>query len=149
VLVPLSGGGLAGGIAAAVKVLRPQTRVIGISMERGAAMHSSLVAGNPVLVEEVPTLADSLGGGIGLNNRYTFALARDLLDDVLLVSEDAIAHAIRHAHADQQKVIEGAAAVGIAALLAGEAKPRGPAVVVVSGGNIDPKLHRTIIGRMD
>jgi threonine dehydratase len=147
VLVPLSGGGLAGGIAAAVKVLRPQTRVIGISMERGAAMHASLVAGNPVLVEEVPTLADSLGGGIGLNNRYTFALARDLLDDVLLVSEDAIANAIRHAHADQQEVIEGAAAVGSAA--GRRSKATRPGRRCGFRRNIDPKLHRTIIGRMD
>ncbi|HEX5326739.1 MAG TPA: hydroxyectoine utilization dehydratase EutB, partial [Acetobacteraceae bacterium] len=88
VLVPLSGGGLAAGIAAAVKALRPRTQVIGVSMERGAAMHASLAAGRPILVEELPTLADSLGGGIGLDNRYTFAMARDLLDDAVLVSED-------------------------------------------------------------
>ena len=68
VLVPLSGGGLAAGVAAAVKASsRPS--VIGVSMERGAAMKASLDAGRPVLVEELPTLADSLGGGIGLDNR--------------------------------------------------------------------------------
>src|SRR5690606_28235923 len=83
VLVPLSGGGLAAGVAAAVKGLRPRARIIGISMERGAAMKASLDAGRPVPVEEVPTLADSLGGGVGLENRLTFAMCRDLLDDVV------------------------------------------------------------------
>ena len=75
VLVPLSGGGLVAGIAAAVKGLRPDVRVIAISMRRGAAMQASLAAGHPVEVEELPTFADSLGGGIGLGNAWTFPLA--------------------------------------------------------------------------
>jgi threonine dehydratase len=74
VLVPLSGGGLASGVAAAIKARLPKARVIGVSMERGAAMEASLRAGRPVAVEEMETLADSLGGGIGLANRYTFSL---------------------------------------------------------------------------
>ena len=73
VLVPLSGGGLIGGIALALKSADPMIRVIGVSMERGPAMVLSLAAGRPVAVEEEPSLADSLGGGIGLDNRYTFA----------------------------------------------------------------------------
>ena len=148
VLVPLSGGGLAAGIAAAVKALRPQARMVGVSMERGAAMHASLAAGHPVPVEELPTLADSLGGGIGLTNRYTFRMIRDLLDDAVLVSEEAIADGIRHADLVEHEIIEGGAAVGIAALLAGVVAPRGPTVVVVSGGNIDPALHDRIVRRM-
>ena len=145
VLVPLSGGGLAGGIAAAVKAHRPQAHVVGVSMKRGAAMHASLVAGRPVQVEELPTLADSLGGGIGLNNRYTFAMIRDLLDDVVLLSEEEITAGIVHAYAREQEIVEGAGAVGIAALLAGMTTPNGPTVVVVSGRNIDMDLHRRII----
>lgn len=74
VLVPLSGGGLAAGVAAAVKARRPRAKVIGISMERGAAMKVSLDAGRPVQVEEYPSLADSLGGGIGLDNKLTFCM---------------------------------------------------------------------------
>ncbi|MDK1483174.1 hydroxyectoine utilization dehydratase EutB, partial [Sinorhizobium sp. 6-117] len=74
VLVPLSGGGLAAGVAAAVKARRPKARVIGLTMERGAAMKASVQAGRPVQVEEEPSLADSLGGGIGLDNRVTFAM---------------------------------------------------------------------------
>ncbi|MFP5514940.1 MAG: hydroxyectoine utilization dehydratase EutB, partial [Alphaproteobacteria bacterium] len=82
-LVPLSGGGLVGGVALAAKALRPGLRVVGVSMERGAAMHASLKAGRPVQVEELETLADSLGGGIGLDNRHTHRLAASLLDDVI------------------------------------------------------------------
>jgi threonine dehydratase len=145
VLVPVSGGGLAAGIAAAVKAKRPQARIIGVSMERGAAMHASLAAGQPVLVEEVPTLADSLGGGIGLQNRYTFAMIRDLLEGIVLLSEEEIAAGIAHAYAQEQEIVEGAGAVGLGALLAGKVVPRGPTVVVLSGRNIDMNLHRRIV----
>lgn len=145
VLVPLSGGGLAAGIAAAVKGARPNTRIIGVSMRRGAAMKASLDAGRPVQVEEVPTLADSLGGGIGLDNRLTFSMCRDLLDDVVLLSEAEIAAGITHAYSQEREIVEGAGAVGIAALLAGKVKPRGPVVLVLSGRNIDMGRHRDIV----
>ncbi|WP_095198967.1 hydroxyectoine utilization dehydratase EutB [Mesorhizobium carmichaelinearum] len=145
VLVQLSGGGLASGVAAAVKGVSPGTKVIGVSMARGAAMKASLDAGRPVLVEELPTLADSLGGGIGLDNRLTFAMCRDLLDDVILLSEDEIATGIRHAYAQEREIVEGAGAVAIAALLAGKVKPSGPVVALLSGRNIDMNAHRGII----
>lgn len=145
VLVPLSGGGLAAGVAEAIKGRLPQARVIGVSMERGAAMYESLRAGKPLPVEELETLADSLGGGIGLENRYTFAMCRDLLDDVVLLSEEEIAEGIRHAFAAEGEMVEGAGAVGIAALLAKKVELRGPTVVLVSGRNIDEALHRRIV----
>ena len=145
VLVQLSGGGLASGVAAAIKGVSPRTKVIGVSMARGAAMKASLDAGHPVLVEELPTLADSLGGGIGLDNRLTFAMCRDLLDDVILLSEDEIAAGIRHAYAQEREIVEGAGAVGIAALLAGKIRADGPVVVLLSGRNIDMNAHRTIV----
>jgi threonine dehydratase len=145
VLVPLSGGGLAAGIALAVKGLSPGTKVIGVSMARGAAMKASLDAGRPVEVEELPTLADSLGGGIGLGNRLTFAMCRDLLDEVILLSEDEIADGIRHAYFEEREIVEGAGAVGIAALLAGKVRLSGPTVLVLSGRNIGMALHRSII----
>jgi threonine dehydratase len=145
VLVPLSGGGLAAGVAAAIKGTLPRARVIGVSMARGAAMHASLCAGRPVAVKEVETLADSLGGGIGLANRYTFAMCRDLLDGVVLLSEDEIADGIRHAFIAEGEVLEGAGAVGIAALLSGKIVPTGPSVLVISGRNIDATRHREII----
>lgn len=145
VLVPLSGGGLASGIAAAIKGLRPDAKVIGISMQRGAAMKASVDAGHPVPVEELPTLADSLGGGIGLDNRLTFRMCRDLLDGIVLVSERQIAEGIRHAYQHEREIVEGAAAVGIAALLAGKVQAQGPIVALLSGRNIDMVLHRRVI----
>ncbi|MBN9044275.1 MAG: hydroxyectoine utilization dehydratase EutB [Rhizobiales bacterium] len=145
VLVPLSGGGLASGVAAAIRGRRPDARIIGVSMERGAAMAASLEAGRPVEVQEVETLADSLGGGIGLDNRLTFPMCRALLDDVILLDEAEIAAGIRHAANVEGEVVEGAGAVGIAALLAGRIRPHGPTAIVVSGGNIDPAVHRAIV----
>lgn len=145
VLVPLSGGGLAAGVAAAVKALRPQARVVGVSMERGAAMQASLTAGRPVQVAELPTLADSLGGGIGLANRLTFSMVRDLLDEVVLLSEDEIAAGITHAYEQEREIAEGAGAVGIAALLSGKVRATGPTVALLSGRNIDMALHRRVI----
>ena len=149
VLVPLSGGGLAAGVAAAVKGRRPAARVIGVSMMRGAAMQASLAAGRPVAVEEAETLADSLGGGIGLANQHTFAMCRDLLDGVVLVSEDEIAAGIRHLHAAEGETVEGAGAVGVAALLAGKVEVQGPTVAILSGRNIDPGLHARIVSDQD
>ncbi len=145
VLVPLSGGGLIAGVALAVKTAKPQAQVIGVSMVRGAAMHASLAAGRPVEVGELPTLADSLGGGIGLANRWTFPMVRELVDEVVLLEEEEIAAGIRHAYWDEQEIVEGAGAVGIAALLAGKIRPPGPAAVVLSGRNIDMELHHHLV----
>lgn len=145
VLVPLSGGGLAAGVSAAVKAHHPAVRVIGISMERGAAMAASLSAGHPVAVRELPTLADSLGGGIGADNAVTFAMCRALLDDVVLLTEAEIAEGIRHIHRVTGDAIEGAAAVGVGALLAGKVTPRSATVAIASGRNIDPALHARIL----
>lgn len=146
VLVPLSGGGLAAGLAAAVKGTKPHARVIGITMERGAAMKASLDAGRPVQVDEFPSLADSLGGGIGLDNKLTFAMCRALLDDVVLLSEREIAAGIRHAYKKEGEILEGAGAVGIAALLARKMTGlRGPVALVLSGRNIDMQLHRRVM----
>ncbi|GLR54549.1 hydroxyectoine utilization dehydratase EutB [Shinella yambaruensis] len=146
VLVPLSGGGLAAGVAAAVKGRVPKARVIGLTMERGAAMKASLDAGRPVAVEEVASLADSLGGGIGLDNAVTFQMCRALLDEVILLSEAEIAAGMRHAYGEEREVIEGAAAVGIAALLSGRlGRLDGPVAVILSGRNVDMGLHKRVL----
>ncbi len=145
VLVPLSGGGLIAGVALAIKTARPNAEVIAITMERGAAMHASLEAGKPVLVEEMESLADALGGGIGLDNRYTFKMCRELVDEALLVTEDEIAAGIRHAYFKEKQVIEGSGAVGIAALLAGKIQPGGATAIITSGASIDMALHAKLI----
>jgi threonine dehydratase len=146
VLVPLSGGGLAAGVAAAVKGRAPNARVVGLTMARGAAMKASLDAGRPVEVEEVASLADSLGGGIGLDNAVTFAMCRALLDDVILLSEEEIAAGMRHAYAQEREIVEGAAAVGIAALLSNRlGRLQGPVAVILSGRNVDMGLHLRVL----
>ncbi|WP_438390968.1 hydroxyectoine utilization dehydratase EutB [Caballeronia sp. DA-9] len=146
IVVPLSGGGLFSGVAFAAKRIRNDIAMIGVTMERGAAMHASLAAGRPVLVDEVETLADSLGGGIGLDNRHTFALTQSLADNVVLLDEASIARGIVFAYREERLVMEGAAAVGIAAMLDGRIDvKRGPVVLVISGANIDMNLHRRLI----
>ncbi len=149
VLVQISGGGLISGIAKAIKLQKANVQVIGISMERGSAMITSQQQGKPVEVEELPTLADSLGGGIGLDNRWTFDIVRNYVDELVLLSEEEIANGIRHAYFNEQIIIEGAGAVGIAALLAAKVKTGGKTIVLLSGKNIDMDLHRKIINRQD
>jgi threonine dehydratase len=137
-LIPLSGGGLLGGIAVALKSADPAIQVVGVSQDRQPAMHLSLAAGHPVPVVEEPTLADSLVGSIGLDNRYTFDLVQALIDDVALVSEAEIAAGMLHALREEHQVVEGGGATGIAALLAGKVDVAGRTVIViVSGGNVD------------
>lgn len=145
VLIQVSGGGLASGIAAAVKALKPDAKIIGLTMDRGAAMKLSIAAGRPIEVDEYQSLADSLGGGIGLDNMLTFSMCRTLLDDIVLVTEAEIAAGIRHAYQQEREVLEGAGAIGIAALVAGKVKLSGPTAVILSGRNIDMRLHRHII----
>lgn len=144
--IPLSGGGLLAGVALAAKSLKPGIRIVGISMERGAAMAASLKADRPVEVEELETLADSLGGGIGLKNRFTFPMVRELMDELILLSEDEIAAGIRHLALEDNEVVEGAAAVGSGAIIAGKLQAgSGPLVLILSGGNIDPERHAEIV----
>lgn len=146
VLVPLGSGGLSAGVASAVKGMRRHARVIGLTMERGAAMKASLDAGRPVQVKEYESLADALCGGIGLNNKLTFTMCRDLLDDVILLSEREIYEGIRYAYKHENEVVEGAGATGIASLLARKIPSiQGPVVVVLSGRNIGLDLHRRVI----
>jgi threonine dehydratase len=147
VLIQLSGGGLISGIATAIKSINPQVRIVGISMQRGCAMIESQRAGKPIEVAELPTLADSLGGGIGLDNQWTFNIVRDLVDELVTLSEEEIAEGIRHAYFSEQIVLEGAGSVGIAALLAGKIKPAAKTLVLLSGKNIDMQLHQKIINR--
>lgn len=149
-LVPLSGGGLAAGVAAAAKGINPAIRVIGISMDGGAAMHTSLQAGTPVEVPEYPSLADSLGGGIGLQNRLSFPLCRDLLDATILVTEEEIRHAMQVLFFEDRIVAEGASVVGQAAMLAGKLPlPDGPVATIVTGRSLDMQTFLKIVTGQD
>jgi threonine dehydratase len=140
VVICLSGGGLAGGIAAALRSRGSDAEVVAVSAERARVMFESVHAGRPLEMEEEPTVANALSGGIELDNRVTFELVRRHVDRHLVVEEDAIeramAVALRHLHI----VVEGGGAVGLAALLEGglpAAERPGPTVIVVSGGNVD------------
>ena len=106
----------------------------------------SLEARKPIEVEEEESLADSLGGGIGLDNRYTLALVKELVDETLLVSEDEIGQSIRYVFETQRMVLEGGAAVGTAALLAKKLEVHGQNVALIySGNNIADKTLRKVL----
>lgn len=148
IFVQVSGGGLAAGIGVAVKAMKPEIKLIGVSMELGAAMYSSLMAGRPTQVEELRTLADALQGGIGLHNRYTFDLCRQHLDDFILLSEDEIASSMRSAFHDEGLVLEGAGACGFGALRRWKDRfPGGHAAVICSGANVGREQFESIVGQ--
>jgi len=146
VIVPLSGGGLVSGIALAVKSHDPSIRVVGISAQRARVMYESLIAGRPIDFPEEETIASALSGGIGLDNKYSFRLVRDIVDDYMLVSEEELVEAMAFAAKEQKLVIEGGGVVGIAALLSGKVdRVAGDVAVVVSGGNVDLETFATVI----
>lgn len=156
VVVPLSGGGLIAGVALALRAADPAIRVVGVSMEGGAVMHASLRAGRAVDMPEVDTLADSLQGGLGRHNSYTFDLVRDLVDDAVLVPEADIAAAMRHGFEHHRLVLEGAGATALAAVLAGVVGVRtntgaggaspGSTVVIASGRNVAQETFARVLG---
>lgn len=146
ILVPLSGGGLLAGVAMAAKLIKPTIRMIGVSIERSPAMLKSLEAGKPVVVREQDTLADSLLGGIGLENRYTLPLIRQYVDEHVVVDEPEIEQAMFYAMHHHSLVVEGGAAVGIAALRSGKVRAGGERVgVVVSGASVEPAQYVSVI----
>jgi len=136
VVVPMSGGGLIGGVAAAVKGVNPGVRIIGVSQDRGPAMYLSIRAGHLVDVVEEATLADALAGGLGPENNHSYEMCRDLVDDSVLVTEDEIAAGMAALYRSDGLIVEGGGAVGVAAILAGQIEPAEGMVVVVSGGNV-------------
>jgi threonine dehydratase len=146
-IVPLAGGGLLGGIALALKSANPAIRVVGVSMERAPVMYHSLKAGTPIEMEEEETIAHALAGGLGRDNQYTFRMVQEYVDDVVLVSEEAIAAGMAFALEQHHLVVEGAGAVGIAALLHQRVREVGCNVaVVVSGSNAEISLLLRITG---
>jgi len=141
-LVQLSGGGLLAGIAMAAKSINPMIYVIGISIEQSPAMLHSIKACRPVEIEEKDTLADSLLGGIGMDNRYTMPLVQQYVDDHVCVSEEQVKDGMFHIFEKHRLIVEGAAAVGVGALLNGLVEVRGKRVVaLLSGSTIDSAVY--------
>ena len=146
VVVPTSGGGLSGGIALAIKLQKPEVKIIAASMKRGPSMYESLKLGKPVDVEELETLADCLGGSIGINNKYTFKIAQETIDDFVLVDEDKIAEGIKLNFVEHKLVTEGAAATAVMVVKDNMTQHLGKNIIcLICGGNIDSELFTKII----
>ena len=143
VLVSLGGGGLLGGVAIAVKALRPDVRVVGVQAAQAAAYPASLAAGQPVKLESMSTMADGIA--VGLPGEITFAAVRDHVDEVVTVSEDSLARAVLAVLERAKMLVEPAGAAAVAALLDHPDAFETPAVAVLSGGNIDPLLLGKVI----
>ena len=154
VVVPLGGGGLLSGVAGVIKRARPQVRVIGVQVAACALFAAALAAGVPVAVNAVSTIADGIA--VKRPGALTLPLVARWVDEVVVVSEEDTAEAMVILLERAKLVVEGAGAVGVAALLAAlvEPSPDGATVVVLSGGNVDAGLlalvarrHETAVGR--
>ena len=147
VLVGIGGGGLIAGVAGAIKARAAAdgrtVRVIGVQAENAAAYPSSLTAGEPLTVETTPTIADGIA--VARPGDVPFDIIRDLVDEVVTVSDDDIARALLVLLERAKQVVEPAGAVGVAAILAGKVTPTGPTVSILSGGNIDPLLLQRVV----
>jgi threonine dehydratase len=145
VLVPVGGGGLAGGIGASLKAVDPDLKIIGCEPEASAVMAASVAAGRIVELPNLPTLSDATAGGIERGS-ITFELCRDHIDRWQRVSEGEIAAAIRFLHEREGMVVEGGAAPGVAPLLRRPEHLRGRRVaVVITGSKIDPEVFRRVL----
>lgn len=143
-LVPVSGGGLIAGVGAALKegAARDVT-LAGVQSDTSAFMYALFHRASQDAVVELPSIADGLAGPVEANS-ITIPLVRKYLDDLILVGEEEIIAAVRYAWERYGERIEGSGAVPLAAVLTGKISAR-PAVLIVSGGNIQPELHRKIV----
>jgi threonine dehydratase len=147
VIVPVGGGGLSSGVAIAIKSARPEVEVIGVQVDTVAAYPESLRRGEPVSVGGALTIADGIA--VKRPGDLTLGLVRTWLDDVVVVPEDDVAEAMVLLMEKAKLVVEGAGAVGVAALLGGQAAAaeRGTTCVVLSGGNVDAGLLASVARR--
>jgi threonine dehydratase len=137
-VVPVGGGGLIGGVGVVARALGDRVRVVGVQTEQTAAVHASLAAGALVSPPYGPTLCEGLSGDTDLR---AVELARRVVDEIVLVPEDAVRRAIRWLYVEEGLVAEGSAAVAAAALLEGAVHPLdGPVAAVLTGSNLD--AHR-------
>ncbi|MFJ6936933.1 threonine ammonia-lyase [Streptomyces sp. NPDC101132] len=143
IVVGVGGGGLAAGIAVAVKALRPDVRIVGVQAEGSAAYPPSLAAGHPVVLDNPVTMADGIK--VGRPGDVPFDIVRDFVDEVRTVSEDALSSALLLCLERAKLVVEPAGCSPVAALLSEPELYRGPVVAVLSGGNVDPLLLQRIL----
>lgn len=143
VVVAAGGGGLVSGVAAAVKALRPQARVIAVQAETAAALPASLAAGAPVRLAAMHTMADGIA--VGEPGPVTYSHIAELVDEVLTVSEESLSRAVLLCLERAKLTVEPAGAAAVAALLQYPGRFTAPVVSVISGGNVDPLLLLQII----
>jgi len=147
IVLGIGGGGLIAGVAAAVKARAAadgrSVRIIGVQAANSAAYPSSLAAGEPLTVTTTPTIADGIA--VARPGAVPFDIIRDLVDEVVTVTDDDIARALLVLLERAKQVVEPAGAVGVAAILAGKVPANGPTVAVLSGGNIDPLLLQRVV----
>ncbi len=147
VIVPVGGGGLASGVAIALKSQRPEIRVVGVQVASCAPFPASIAAGEPVAVTSALTIADGIA--VKRPGDLTLALVGHWVDDVVCVGEDDVGEAMVFLLERSKLVVEGAGAVGVAALLSGVLRPADPGttVAILSGGNVDAGLLGEIVRR--
>ncbi|HEY2428136.1 MAG TPA: threonine ammonia-lyase [Acidimicrobiales bacterium] len=138
VVVPVGGGGLIAGVATAIAHARPGVRVVGVEAAGAPTLRRALDAGRPVVLESVATMAD--GTALRSVSDLTLAHAVAYVDDVVTVSEEEISQALLLLLERAKWVVEPSGALGLAALLSGRVTGDGPAVVLCTGGNVDPLL---------
>ncbi len=143
IVVPIGGGGLASGVAAAVKMLHPQVRVIGVQAAGAAGMKASIDAGHVVTLDSAKTIADGIA--VKTPGEHTFELCSQYLDEVVTVDDDEIAQAILFLMERGKMVAEGAGAAPVAAIMNRKFDVSGKVVAVISGGNIDVTMISRII----
>lgn len=144
IVVPIGGGGLISGIAAFVKRERPGVRIIGVEPTGAPAMRRSLDAGQPITLDSIDSIADGL---VPVRpGDLTFAHTRDLVDDVVLVDDDAMRSAASRLLFRSKLLVEYSGAATVAALRSGAVDPEGPVAAVISGGNIDPTRIPELLG---
>ncbi len=137
VLVPVGGGGLLAGVAAAVRALAPDVEVFGVEPRGAASMHASLLAGQAVELDSVASVADGLKPV--RPGDLTFEHARSLVEAVLLVEDEDILRALAWCADEFRLLVEPSGAAAVAALLAGKLPGQAkPTVAIISGGNVDP-----------
>lgn len=143
-VVPIGGGGLISGIATAAKALKPSIQVVGVQAQLYPSMY------NAVKGEQLPMRGDTLAEGIAVKTpgQITTKIVRELVDDIILVSEDQIERAVATLISIEKTVVEGAGAAGLAAVLAAPARFAGRNVgLVLTGGNIDTRLIASVLTR--
>lgn len=153
ILVPLGGGGLISGVAAAAKAMRPSVRIIGVEAAANPAFHTARKQGGHTLIDALPTLADGVSGNVDRDS-ITLSLVAHLVDDIVLIDEAEIARAVRDLAVQERLIVEGAGALAVAAIATGRVAARSAAngsggatmAAVISGANIGRERLAAILG---